>query len=134
MKIQTSLTNIKSIIEDLSEFTDTPGHGVTRFSYGEQDKKARKYIIGLCEDLGLSVRTDAVGNIFARLEGKDPMLSPIITGSHIDSVKQGGKFDGIVGCVCGLEAVRVLVENNYCSLRPIELATARQTHEKIPKP
>jgi hydantoinase/carbamoylase family amidase len=121
MQMQTDMNRIRSFIEKMAGFTDTPGEGVTRLSYGTQDLRAREYIIGLCEEVGLKVRTDSVGNIFARLEGKNPSLPVVMTGSHIDSVKNGGKFDGIVGCACGLEVARVMIESDHQPLHPIEL-------------
>ena len=120
--MQTNITRIKEIIDTMADFNDSPGQGVTRFSYGEQDKRARGYLAKLCREIGLEVTTDAVGNMFARLEGKDPSLPVIMTGSHIDSVKCGGRFDGIAGCACALEAARVMVENNHKPLRPLVIA------------
>ena len=119
--MQTNMARIKDDIKRLAEFSDTPGQGVSRFSFGDQDKKAREYLLSLFSGLGLAVRVDAVGNIFARLEGSEPSLPVLMSGSHIDSVKNGGKFDGIVGCVCAIEVVRVLKENNYQPKHPIEI-------------
>ena len=133
--MQTDMNRIKTLIEQLAEYNDTPGHGVSRFSYSPQDEKARAYITDLCKELGLEIRVDAVGNIFARLQGKDPSLPPIMTGSHIDSVKHGGKFDGMAGAVCSLEAVRVMVEGGYEPQCPIDLvffAEEEGSNFKIP--
>jgi N-carbamoyl-L-amino-acid hydrolase len=69
---------------------------------------------------GLSVRMDGIGNLFGRVEGKDPTLAPIWVGSHIDTVPSGGKFDGSVGVVAALEVVRVLYEDPEPPLRPVE--------------
>lgn len=109
------------MIEIIATYNDTPNEGISRFSYGENDKKVREYLISLCQELGLKVRTDAVGNIFARLDGVYQDSSVIMTGSHIDSVKNGGRFDGIAGSVCALEAIRVMVENGYQPQSPIEI-------------
>lgn len=119
--METSLQNLKEIIETLSSFNSTPGQGITRFSYSEEDKKARAYLMGLCKNMGLTTRIDAVGNIFARLEGINPFLPPVMTGSHIDSVLNGGRFDGIVGVAGALEAVRTMVENGYKPTTPVEI-------------
>ncbi len=119
--METSEHRLKQMILDLAEWNDTPGEGISRFSYGEKDAKARKYLIDICEELGLKVRVDAVGNIFARLEGTNPKALPVMTGSHIDSVKNGGRFDGIVGSVAALEAARVMVESGYQPKHPIDV-------------
>lgn len=121
MNMKTSEARIKEMILVLAEFNDTEGEGVSRFSYGENDRKARAYLITICEELGLSVRTDGAGNVFARLEGRDPDALPVMTGSHIDSVKNGGRFDGIAGSAASLEAVRVMVEEGYQPKHSIEI-------------
>lgn len=113
---------IQENIEALCNFNDTPGNGITRFSYSENDLKARKYLMTFFEEMGLKVRTDSIGNIFARYEGNCPDLPVVMTGSHIDSVKNGGRFDGIVGVIGAIEAVRVMYENNYKPSHSIEIA------------
>lgn len=95
--------------------------GISRFSYGEDDAAARKWLIGICEELKLHVTTDPVGNIRARYEGTDESLAPILIGSHIDSVRNGGKYDGIVGVTGALEVLSVMRENDYQPKRSIEL-------------
>lgn len=119
--METSLQNLKEIIEKLSSFNSTPGNGITRFSYNEEDNKARAYIIELCKSMGLTIRIDSVGNIFARLEGSNPLLPPIMTGSHIDSVLNGGCYDGVVGVAGALEAVRTMIENGYKPTTSVEV-------------
>ena len=112
---------IESVIETLANFNDTPDKGVTRFSYSENDRAAKDYLMNIFNELSLKVSVDAIGNIRARYEGKDPSLSPILIGSHIDSVRNGGKYDGIIGVVGAIEVIRVLVENNYKPNRSIEV-------------
>ncbi|MGI6257511.1 MAG: Zn-dependent hydrolase [Anaerovoracaceae bacterium] len=119
--METREDRLREMIETLADLTDTPGEGVNRFSYGENDKKAREYLTSICRKLGLSVRTDGGGNVFARLEGSLPQAPPVMTGSHIDSVKNGGRFDGIVGSVAALEAVRVMVEHDHRPKHPIDV-------------
>lgn len=112
--MQTDKARIQEIIETMATYNDAePGQGISRFSYTQSDAEVRKYLIGICEDIGLKVRVDAVGNIFARYTGTDESLPVVMSGSHIDSVKNGGCFDGIAGSVTALEAVRVMVENDY---------------------
>ncbi|MHB8063983.1 MAG: M20 family metallo-hydrolase [Ruminiclostridium sp.] len=119
--METSKERLKEVIEALSKINSMGGPGISRFTYSDDDLKARKYLLDICNQIGLQVRVDAVGNVFARFEGRDPSLPPILTGSHIDSVKSGGAFDGIVGTVGALECVRVMKENNYIPKCPIEV-------------
>ena len=94
---------------------------VTRVVFGEADMRARTYVRHLCEAAGLAVRHDAIGNTFARWEGSDPNLAPVATGSHIDAIPNAGLYDGCVGVLGGLEAIRVLKELGFKPRRSIEL-------------
>lgn len=76
-----------------------------------------------CRDLGLSLTVDAAGNLFARRAGKDETLPPLVIGSHLDTQPTGGKFDGILGVLAGLEIMRVLHENAIETNRPIEIVS-----------
>lgn len=111
--METNIKRLSEMIETLAGMTETPDKGVTRFSYSKEDKNARDYLIGIAHKLNLSVNTDAVGNIFIEFPGTDSLLPSVITGSHIDSVHSGGRFDGIVGSVGALEAVNVMIEEGY---------------------
>lgn len=95
--------------------------GVTRLAYSEEEKKAKDLFMKACVNAGMEVRMDACGNVFARRHGENPSLPPVATGSHLDTVMQGGKFDGTIGVLAGLEVVRSLNENNIKTLHPIEL-------------
>jgi len=108
-------------IEALACLTGTPGNGVTRFSYSHEDGLARDYLVSEMERLGLEVSSDGVGNLRARLVGQNPDLSVVLTGSHIDTVRNGGRFDGVVGVVGALEALRVVKESGFVNRHPIEL-------------
>ena len=94
---------------------------VTRVVFGEADMRARTYVRGLCEAAGLNVSHDAIGNTFARWEGSDPSLAPVGTGSHIDAIPNAGLYDGCVGVLGGLEAIRVLQNLGHKPRRSIEL-------------
>ena len=83
--------------------------------------RARAYVKGLCRDAGLEVHEDAIGNTFARWEGTEPDLAPIATGSHIDAIPNAGLYDGCVGVLGGLEAIRVLQQLGFKPRRSIEL-------------
>lgn len=105
--------NEKRLMENLhslKKFTDTPGDGVTRFSYGNQDVKARKYILQRAEKAGCTISIDALQNIRISLKSNVPGRPSVIAGSHIDTVRNGGWLDGIYG-VCGaLEVMETLSE------------------------
>jgi ureidoglycolate amidohydrolase len=94
---------------------------VTRVVFGEADLRARAYVRKLCEDAGLTLQVDAIGNTFARWQGSDPSLAPVGTGSHIDAIPNAGLYDGCVGVLGGLEAIRVLQQLGFTPRRPIEL-------------
>jgi len=94
--------------------------GITRLAFTEADRKAQKYIIGLMEQSGLVVREDEIGNIIGRLEGQDDTLPAVLTGSHLDTVIEGGRFDGVVGVVGGLAAIRRLQEMKALT-HPVEV-------------
>lgn len=92
----------------LKSFTDTPGNGVTRFSYGDQDNKAREFILKRAEAAGCSITVDPLRNIRIGLPSNRPGRKSVIAGSHVDTVKNGGWLDGIYG-VCGaLEVMETL--------------------------
>ena len=94
---------------------------VTRVVFSEADMRARAYVKDLCTRAGLALREDAIGNTFARWQGSDASLAPIGTGSHIDAIPNAGLYDGCVGVLGGLEAIRVLKQLGYKPRRPIEL-------------
>ncbi|MDO4392993.1 MAG: M20 family metallo-hydrolase [Bacillota bacterium] len=109
MKIngQRLLTNLHNI----SEFTDTPGDGVTRFTYSPQEAKVREYIIKRAEAAGCNVNIDTLQNIHIGLKSNRPGRKCVMSGSHIDTVQNGGWLDGIFG-VCGaLEVMETLAEH-----------------------
>lgn len=103
----------------LAEFTDTPGNGVTRFSWSESAGKARTYIEQELRELGLAPREDGVGNLRATMKGTDD-APRVIIGSHLDSVKNGGPLDGAYGLITALEVLRCLHEEGLKPERDIE--------------
>ena len=108
-------------LERLASYSDAPAPAVTRIVFSDQDLLARAYVKQLCREAGLEVREDAVGNTFARWAGEDPDLPAVATGSHIDAIPNAGRFDGTVGVLGGLEAIRALKRANYRPKRSIEL-------------
>lgn len=100
---------IKNWIQNIDTFK-TEGAGTTRLPLSEEEMKCRAYIMNEMEKLGLQVKVDAIGNIIGTLAGSEPDLPAVWTGSHIDTVKEAGMFDGVAGVVAGLEAVRLIRE------------------------
>ena len=108
-------------IETLASFSGDTPPGITRLVFSAADQEARSWLKLQCREAGLAVREDAVGNMFARWVGVRPELGAIGTGSHIDAVPHSGKFDGTVGVLGGLEAIRALQQSGFQPQRSIEL-------------
>ncbi|OVA05311.1 Peptidase M20 [Macleaya cordata] len=108
-------------IDELSSFSDTPAPSVTRILYSEKDVLARRFIKNLMGLSGLSVREDAVGNIFGRWDGHEPELTAVATGSHIDAIPYSGKYDGVVGVLGAIEAINVLRRSGFKPKRSLEV-------------
>jgi ureidoglycolate amidohydrolase len=121
MKLAIDTARLTAELETLASFSDAPAPAVTRVVFSEQDLRARAYVKGLCASAGLQVREDAVGNTFARWEGSRPELPAIGTGSHIDAIPHAGRYDGTVGVLGGLEAIRALQRGGARPERSIEL-------------
>jgi N-carbamoyl-L-amino-acid hydrolase len=105
----------------MAEIGATPKGGVRRLTLTEVDRQGRDRFRQWCEALGLTVRVDAIGNMFARREGRDPGRLPVLMGSHLDSQPSGGKFDGALGVIAGLEVMRTLNDLNIVTEAPVEL-------------
>lgn len=110
-------------LRTLSAFGRTPPGGITRPSYSAADGLAREWLTARCAAEGLAVQVDGLGNIFARLDlaGVDPSLPAVWTGSHLDSVPNGGMLDGALGVVGALECLRRLGEEQIPLRRPVQL-------------
>jgi ureidoglycolate amidohydrolase len=108
-------------LNNLAQISEAEPPAVTRVVFSDADMRARSYVKGLCTEAGLKVREDAIGNTFARWDGTEPELAPIGTGSHIDAIPNAGMYDGCVGVLGGLEAIRVLKQLGFKPRRSIEL-------------
>jgi len=108
-------------IDELAAITSDPSPAVTRVLFSAEDIRARAWLCEKFVAAGLVVRQDAVGNIFARWVGAEPELSAVATGSHTDAIPNAGKFDGVVGVLGALEAVRILQREGFCPRRSIEI-------------
>ena len=116
-----SIDGLMAELMTLAQISEAEPPVVTRVVFGEADMRARAYVKGLCAEAGLTVREDAVGNTFARWEGSAPTLAPVGTGSHSDAIPNAGLYDGCVGVLGGLEAIRVLKKLGFKPRRSIEL-------------
>jgi N-carbamoyl-L-amino-acid hydrolase len=105
----------------LAQISEANPPVVTRVVFGEADIRGRAYVKSLCAEAGLALQEDAIGNIFARWRGSEPELAPIGTGSHIDAIPNAGSYDGTLGVLGGLEAIRGLQRIGFQPRRSIEL-------------
>jgi ureidoglycolate amidohydrolase len=121
MKIQIDRDRLLSEIDALASISGAEAPAVTRIVFSPADLKARAWLRTRCEEAGLAVRQDAVGNTFARWAGSDPHAPAVGTGSHIDAIPNAGKYDGVVGVLGGLEAIRALRHSGFRPKHPIEL-------------
>lgn len=117
---------IMAELEQLSQFSSTESPqgelpAITRVIFSPSDMGARLYIDALASEAGLYVREDGVGNLFARWPGRDPNAPAVATGSHIDAVPLSGRFDGTVGVLGAIEAVRALKRAGFTPQRSIEI-------------
>jgi len=121
MKLEIDQQRLNSEIETLAAISDAEPPAVTRIVFTPTDLKARAWVISLCKEAGLAVCQDAFGNIFARWNGSDSAAPAVGTGSHIDAIPNAGKYDGVVGVLGGLEAIRALHRSGFRPRHSIEL-------------
>ncbi len=121
LKLNIDTERVSAELRKLAQFSDAAAPAVTRVLFTPPDMAARAFLTGLFRDAGLAVRTDAVGNLFARFEGTDSALPAIATGSHTDAIPFSGMYDGTVGVLGGLEAIRALQRAGVRPRRSIEM-------------
>jgi ureidoglycolate amidohydrolase len=125
MQIKIDAARLRSELDTLATFTHaepvTNGTAVTRIVFSDDDLRARGWLKSLAADEGFSVREDAVGNTFIRWAGTEPELPAVATGSHIDAIPHAGMYDGTVGVLGGLEAMRALKRSGVKLRRSLEL-------------
>ena len=109
---------VETVLNHLSGIGRTDQNGSNRLAFTDEDMAAREYFKGLMRDAGLSVREDAFGNIIGRMEGSDSSLPAVATGSHIDTVPNGGHFDGMAGSAAFLPALKRIHERGMSRLPP----------------
>lgn len=106
---------------ETAKFGGTAKGGIKRLTLSDEDKKVRDWFKAQCEALGCTVSVDEVGNMFAVRPGRNNELPPIAMGSHLDTQPTGGKFDGVLGVLGALEAMRTLHEQGYETNAPVEI-------------
>jgi beta-ureidopropionase / N-carbamoyl-L-amino-acid hydrolase len=115
----------KRLLADLAELAavgDTGDGGNCRLALTDEDAGGRELVVGWMRELGLDVRVDRIGNVVATRAGTDPALAPVMTGSHVDTVRTGGRYDGTLGVLGGLEVVRALDQAGVRTRRPLAVA------------
>jgi N-carbamoyl-L-amino-acid hydrolase len=112
-EFETDIDTLQREIDQLAAISEEPSPVVTRVLFSEADLRARAYVKRLFAQAGLVVREDAAGNIFARWPGKDSRRAAVATGSHIDAIPNAGRFDGVVGVLGAIEAVRTLKRSGF---------------------
>jgi ureidoglycolate amidohydrolase len=121
MNLFINQARLASELDKLATFSEIPAPAVTRILFSEQDVQGRAYLKELCKNAGSSVREDALGNTYFRWEGSEPNLPAVATGSHIDAIPNAGMYDGTVGVLGGLEAIRALQQAGFKPRRSLEL-------------
>lgn len=106
--------------QEVGEYGRDPRGGISRFAWTPEYREAAMLLIKWMEEAGLKVRVDTVGNIYGRYEGTED-LTPVLTGSHFDTVPMGGKFDGLAGVMTALEVLATMRDQGYKARRPIEM-------------
>lgn len=104
---------------EVSSGIGVKGPGLSRLALGDADKAMRDVFVGWCREAGLEVAIDRMGSIFARREGREDDLPALLIGSHLDTQEDGGRFDGVVGVLAGLEVMRTLNDLGHVTRRPV---------------
>src|SRR5688572_19412647 len=122
---QINAARLRRHLEELSVFGRPAGgtfpDGVSRVGFSDADVAGRAYVMEVMRSAGLQPRIDAAGNIWARRDGGDSKLMPVLFGSHIDSVPNGGNFDGDLGSLAAIEVIQTLNERKIATKRPLEI-------------
>lgn len=108
-------------LEQLSSIGRQDSGGVTRLSFTKEERAAKDLVTSFMEEASLQVHEDAVGNLIGRREGSDQEAPAVLTGSHVDSVYNGGDFDGPLGVLAAIEIVQTMIERDVETQRPIEV-------------
>lgn len=119
--LQPNGLRLLAALEAMAEVGAQPDGSICRRGFSPEDRQGRELLGQWLLEAGLSVRVDAAGNLIARREGLDPDLPALVTGSHLDTVPTGGRYDGTLGVIAGLEVLRCLQDSHYPLRHPLEL-------------
>ena len=122
MELRINGTKLREKIEELAKIGISPGGGVTRLALTREEWRTKQWVMNELKSLGLQVAIDKLTNIFGRRNGIRAELKPVLFGSHVDTVLNGGRFDGAYGLVASLEVMRVLNDAKVETVHPLELA------------
>lgn len=120
-QLRVDIQRLMSHLLSLASFGKNPQGGVSRVAYSDADKLGREYVFGLMKGAKLEVTIDAAGNLIGKRAGRDNSLKPLLIGSHIDSVPEGGNYDGVVGSLGAIEVAQTLADNNISLHHPVEV-------------
>ena len=120
-QLRVNSDRIMKHIHALAEFGKNPQGGVSRVAYSDADKQGREYVLGLLREAKLDVSIDAAGNLIGRRTGASSGLKPLLIGSHIDTVPEGGNYDGVVGSIGAIEVAHTLAEKSVSLRHPLEV-------------
>ena len=130
-RLRVAAERIEKRILKLAEFGQNPEGGVSRIAFSEADIQGRSYTMSLMREAGLRIRVDEAGNILGRREGSNPELPPILFGSHLDSVPNGGKYDGALGVLAAIECAQIFQENGIMTRHPLEVVVFTDEEEGL---
>jgi ureidoglycolate amidohydrolase len=120
-RIEIDGAGLQRRIDELARISEAPAPVVTRVLFSKADQRGRQYVRRAAREAGLSVREDAVGNIFARWRGSEPKLPAVASGSHTDAIPNAGRYDGVVGVLGAFEALAALKRSGFRPRRSLEV-------------
>lgn len=116
-----NINKVIKMIDDLGQFGKTAANGVTRVTYSKEYREAASYLENYMKNIGLETYVDSVGNLFGTYLGKNHSLPKVLTGSHLDTVPEGGRIDGALGIAASLEVMRSWHEEGYIPERDVQV-------------
>ena len=119
--MKANINRVVSRLEDIYQCGKKEDGTYTRMAFSEEDVKGRELFASWAKRLGMTCHVDEAGNLIAHMDGQDNDLPAIMMGSHLDTVPDGGRYDGVTGCVGGLEVCEVLKEHGKVPKHPIEV-------------
>lgn len=122
-KIRVNGDRLISRLMEMAQIGATPKGGVRRVALTDEDKAGRDLFIHWCQAAGCGTKVDQIGNIFARRDGSQEGLDPVLAGSHLDSQPTGGKYDGTYGVLAALEVIETLNDAQLTTRRPLEIVS-----------